>query len=319
VTRAAATLIATAAALGAGCGGQTASSGAGEPIQVKTATFKAGVLPGVVVAPGDPAPGGPAVTAILSLSPLATAGQSGKALAGRTSTDAAAIAIGFEGAGSGYWLQPVGLPDPVNNGELTFDMSVDLAPTVPTGLQNLRFVAIDAAGQAGAQVASELCIGGEIPDNYNACDPTLPPPAAVISLAWDSAADLDLEVVTPDGRVVDPKHPSTAGKGATSAQIAAGGAFDGDAQAGCRAQGRRRENLIWKQQAPASGTYLLRVNMFDACGATAAHFTLGVYTPEPTGDATSALVVRQELTGLLLGQQANGGAAPGLYVGAHDF
>src|SRR6185436_17635651 len=128
---------------------------------------------GVAVAPGEPAAPGPSVTAILSLSGLATAGQSGKALAGRTSTDAAAIAVGFAGAGSGYWLQPVGFPDPVNAGELTFDMVVDLSPTVPTGLQNLRFVAIDAAGQAGGQVSSELCIGGEIPDNFNACDPSI--------------------------------------------------------------------------------------------------------------------------------------------------
>ncbi len=317
-TLARAAAIAMSWALAPSCGGETAALGLGEPIQVKTAVFKAGALPGVAVAPGEPAAPGPSVTAILSLSGLATAGQAGKALSGRTSTDAAAIAVGFDGAGSGYWLQPVGFPDPVNAGELTFDMIVDLAPTVPTGLQNLRFVAIDAAGQAGGQVSSELCIGGEIPDNFNACDPSLPPPPAVITLSWDTAADLDLEVVTPDGRVVDPKHPSTAGKGATAAAIAAGGTFDGDAQAGCRALGRRRETLLWKQP-PASGTYLLRVNMFDACGASSARFEVGVYTPEPTGDTTSALVARQQLHGLLLAQQANGGAGPGLYLGAQDF
>jgi hypothetical protein len=291
-----------------GCAGERAPAAYGEPIKVRTAVFKEGALPAGVV--------GPRVTLVELVSGLVRAGQSGKAVGGRTTTDAVAIAVAFEGAGSGYWLQPTGLPDPTRNGELSFDMTIDVAPDAPTGNRRLLFAAVDANGVAGPQFSSALCVAGDVPDNLNACAPALPPPAAVISLSWYGVADLDLEVTTPDGRVVNRRHPSTAPKGASAATVADGGVLDNDAQGGCRPQGAQRENLIF-QSAPPVGAYQIRVNLFDACGAANAAFDVTLYTSEPTGEKTSRLVERERKNGLLLARQANGGAAPGLYLG--DF
>jgi hypothetical protein len=290
-----------------GCGGERAPAALEQPVVVRTAVWKAGELPGSP--PGDGP--GPAVTATIAASGIAFAGQSGKAVSGRASRDAVAVAVRFPGAGTGYWVQPLGLADPSNGNELTFDMVLDLSEQAPTGNTSLRFAAIDGQGNAGPQRDLSLCVAGAIPDNLNACDPKIAPPAAVISLGWDGPADLDLQVVTPDGRQVDARHPSTAPKQAPEEA----GVLDLDAQAGCAARGPRRENLIW-QRPPAPGTYLLYANLFDACGTGASHFALTVHTPESTGEKTSRLVERQRHAGVLLGAQANGGAGPGLYLGA---
>jgi len=76
--------------------------------------------------------------------------------------------------------------------------------------RTLLLAAIDEQGNAGEETRLDTCITRPIPDNLNACDPTIAPPFAVLSLAWDADVDLDLVVVAPDGRVIDPKHPTTA-------------------------------------------------------------------------------------------------------------
>jgi hypothetical protein len=311
-----ATIAATIIALAPlGCAGEPAPIGLGEPITIATAAFKPGSLPGSAPAGADARTvAGPRITAIQTISGLAFAGQAGKAVSGRASTDAVAIALRFAGAGTGYWVQPLGVADLLNGGELTFDIRIDFAATAPPGNQKLELVALDASGAGGEQSLLSLCVDAVIPDNFNVCAPNLAPPAAVISLDWDTAADLDLQVTTPAGKLVDGKHPNTVGMGAPAAEIAAGGALDGDAQIGCRAVGPRRENLVW-QQPPASGSYQIRVNLYDACGAQSAHFAVTLYTSEPDDMGTSRLVRRQRIAGSLLALQANGGAAPGLYIG----
>ena len=303
------------ALLALGCG-EASPTGFGEPLRVRTGVWKPGDLPGLAPAPG-PGPA-PRITATSATSGVAFAGQTGKSVSGRASRDAVAVAVRFPGLGRGFWVQPLGLPDPSNDDELTFDMQLDLSEAIPTGNTSLRFVALDAAGNAGAQSDLSLCVAGAIPDNFNACDPKIAPPAAVISLGWDSAADVDLQVVTPAGRQVDPRHPSTADKDAPAEVVAAAGVLDVDAQAGCRGVGPRRENLVW-QKPPIPGTYLLYANLADACGAGAAHFALTVHTAQATGEKTSRLVERQRTDGILLSPQANGGAHLGLYVGAVTF
>jgi hypothetical protein len=317
-----AALLSAMALVAVGCGGERSPTAYSEPMKVRTAVFKEGALPGAPPPDGgfpsgaDAGVAGPRVTLVELISGLTRAGQSGKTLGGRTTTDAVAVAVAFEGAGTGYWLQPTGFPDPTRGGELSFDMVIDFAAEAPTGNQRLVFSAIDADGVAGPQLTSALCVAGDVPDNLNACAPTLPPPAAVISLSWYGVADLDLEVTTPDGRVVNRRHPSTAGKGAGAPAVADGGVLDNDAQGGCRPQGAQRENLIF-QSPPPRGAYQIRVNLFDACGAAHAPFQVQLYTREATGEKTSRLVERGSKTGSLLARQANGGSAPGLYIG--DF
>jgi hypothetical protein len=286
-----------------------------EPIRVTTAVFKPGELPGS--APGSGA-SGPRVTVLESANNVLRPGQAGKTLSGRATTGASAVAARLEGLGTGYWIQPLGPPDPQYNGELVFSVGYDVAEDAPAGLHTLLFAAVDEKGNAGEQASLDVCITSPIPDNLNACDPTIAPPAAVLSLAWDTDADVDLVLVTPSGKIVDAKHPTTKDPedGTVTPDKKVDGIIDRDANAACGGDRTRRENAVW-QAKPALGTYLVYANLFSACGADGARFNVTLHLAEPTGEGTNQkLVEKIRASGRLLPLDANGGAAVGLYVTA---
>src|SRR5690606_10325482 len=123
--------------------------------------------------------------------------------------DAESVAVALRGGGgSGYWVLPVGAPDPQFGDEPAFGFSMVFGREI-AGMQRLRVAAIDAKGDSGTQSELEVCVASRVPDNLNACVPTIAPPELVISLSWDRAADVDLVVVTPSGKQVSSKDPST--------------------------------------------------------------------------------------------------------------
>ncbi|NOU32956.1 MAG: hypothetical protein HOO96_34070 [Polyangiaceae bacterium] len=310
----ASTLVAIAAAVS--CSGERATLGLEEPIRVR-ATFKEGPLPGASPTTLDGGPAAlPTVTAYESASTVVRPGQAGKVLSGRTTPGAVAVAVRFADLGSGYWVLPVGGPDPQNGGELVWQADADFGIGLPPGLHPLRVVAIDALGNAGTQRDLGLCVTAAIADNLNACNPTRNPPAAVISLSWDVPADLDLVVVGPSGRVIDAKHPRTeADAGADAGDAgAAVGVIDRDSNAGCRADGLARESLVF-QRAPATGSYFVYVNLFDACGKGPAHFRASLVEAQLRADGVTQVPVETLVrTGTLLPAEANGGARLGTFV-----
>jgi hypothetical protein len=315
------------------CSDEVLTPGATEPIRVydaelkEAARFKAGKLPGkrpltdAEVAEGVK-PAMPNITSLIKQNGLTFAGATGKDFTGRASPTAATVAIGFEGAGSGYWLVPVGAPDPQNNGEFAFHVTVDFGSQVPTGTQHLRFVALDDEGRAGTQSDEELCISRAVPDNLNACRPNIAPPALVLSLAWDRPVDLDLQLVTPDGKLVDPKHPSTArseGDGGIPTPLPADvGVLDRDSNGGCFIDGHQLENLVF-QEKPPKGHYLVYANLFDSCGEPAVRFSLSFHASQAGRKPDTFQVVETYRTsGELLRIHENGGHGKGLYVTEFD-
>jgi len=305
------------AALLVGCGGEPALSGLDEPIRVPTGTFKLGELPGS--APGSNATG-PRAKVYESANNALRPGQAGKTIGGRTTTDASAIGVRFEGRGTGYWVLPVGAPDPQANGELTFSVGYDVADDAQPGLVRMLFAAIAENGSSGEQDALDVCITRPIPDNLNACDPTIEPPDVVLSLAWDSAADVDLVLVTPSGKVVDAKHPTTAPpqpNGTVKPDKTVDGIFDRDGNGACAGDQTRRENVVW-QAKPALGTYLVYANLFSACGADGARFTVTVHVSK-SQDKTFDLVEVLRVSGRFIPLDANGGSGPPLYVTAFEI
>lgn len=303
-----------------GCGGEPYTLGLEQPLRVAGGTFKEGALPGSAplteeaVAAGAVAQG-THVTLVNSANNIVRPGQSAKGISGRVTDKATAVAVRFPDLGTGYWIVPSDVPDPAAPGELTWGMKIDFAQDLPPGLRDLYFAGIDSAGNSGTQTLLKMCVTSWLPDNLNACDPDIAPPAAVLSLAWDTDVDLDLQLRAPSGKLLDAKHPTTAP--VTDAGVtpdAADGKLDRDSMASCVVDGVRRENVIW-QEKPEAGQYLVYANVYAACGQLATRFTLTFHVAEEAGtEDQQKLVEKLRVHGEVLASDENGGSGPGLFV-----
>ncbi len=309
----------------AACSSQSTPSGLGEPVRASygltsNAQFRAGALPGSPPLTTAEALSGvqPALpsTSVNVAGSVIQEGDSGFTIGGIATGQAVAVGIRFLGLGSGYWVLPVTGEDPTSPGNYTWGATLDFGAAIPSGFQSLAVVAIDANGHGGSQETTKLCVASDIPDNLRECSPTSTPPATVLSLAWDTPVDLDLRVVTPSGKIVDPKHPSTADavNGKIDPTAPNTGVFDTDALRGCIDTGHRRENLVW-QDAPDPGVYFVYASLYDACGQADVHFTLSLNQPEAVPDGGTPLLGQTfERSGELLAVSADAGASLGLFV-----
>ena len=286
----------------ASCDGTPNESGFDQPLRVRSAVLVEGALPA--------GSGAAAVTVIETLNNVVFPGQAGKRISGRTSKGATTVAMRFKELGTGYYRILTENPDPSAGGELTWNATLDFARELPAGMHTLQFVALDAAGQPGAQRDVPVCIASSVPDNLNACDPAIAPPAAVLSLTWDTNADVDLQILTPEGKLVDGKHPSTNKDALNDPRT---GRLDRDSNPYCAIDGLRRESIVW-QGAPQPGTYLAYANLFDACTQPAVRFTVKLYLAEG-----GRLIEKLSQSGQLLAGDANGGSKVGLYLTDLNF
>lgn len=294
----------------------SAEVGAGEPFRVRGAQFVPGPLPGSEPAPAptpeDPqdAANLPEISSLESPSSIAYQGASGKKLSGRVNALGVAVGLRMKDAGSGYWVVPTTTRDPQTN-ELIWDAVCDFDLGLKPGLTQLELVAFDDAGHPGTKTTSKLCVAARVPNALNECDPTADPPAAVISLRWDSNVDLDLQVLTPNQRWVDPKHNSTRDPKDTSSTEALG-SIDRDSNGGCSIDGIRYENLVWK--TPPTGRFGVYANLFDSCKRDSVRFEASVWVSRETEDGLKHLVQVGSRSGELLSSQANGGIGTGMFL-----
>ncbi len=277
--------------LAAGCDdGVSATSGLGEPLRVRGGQFFEGKIPA--------ATGGPEVLTVDSQNNLITQGQAGKKLAGVARKGATSVATRFEDLGTGYWIIPVGPADPQSEGDLTWETVMDFNSALAPGKHPLLLAASDASGAFGPTRDLPILVQALTPEG-----------AAVITLSWDSTADLDLHVIGPNGKETDPKHITTAFD-LDGGLPPGAGSIDRDANAGCGQNGYRTESLVFVDP-PAPGVYQIRVDMFDACAAPAASF---VVTARRAGKSVFSA------KGRLLDLDADGGGpGSGLFVGEASF
>lgn len=308
-----------AGAFALSCKGEVVTEGLEEPISVQGGQFFEGALPGTP--PGQP----PVAPRPISASTDRTAlrpGITGVPFSGWATIDAVAVAARFDGQGQGYWVVPTGPLDPQVEGDpvRVWRFVTDLHASLPPGRQRFVVAAIDDAGRAGTQVDSTVCINRSVPDNGNACDPAKAPPEFVVSLAWDRPADLDLILFAPDNQAISSRSPS---KGlAEDAQVSRAsldktppgvGYLDVDSNSGCT-PGRQLENVVF-QERPPPGSYLVYVNLHDACGEPAVHYTVTRHgrTAGP-GAGTFAVTELDRKSGTALAVQANGSSKFGTFV-----
>lgn len=296
----------------ASCEGVHAQSGASEPIVVEDGTFQAGELISDENAPS------PLVLGASSAGFIVTQGAGNIRYTGLASTDAYSVGVEFPGVGTGYWVVPVQGPDPTQDNNLLFGLTADFKPEVPYGLQSLRFVAFDADGVVGPSYDATLCVlPASANGNLAACDPGTQAQSAVLSLSWDTEADLDLVVVTPEGKVVSAKAPTTAGVDGdiTAADLAdpTTGYLSRDSNANCVIDGIRRESLIFPGDPPP-GDYAVYASLFSPCGEATVSFHLDLYQRTVADDGTQPVVQTDVADGQLLALQADGGTSNGLYL-----
>jgi hypothetical protein len=310
------------ALLATACSGEPLTTALEEPFRIPDTQFHEGTLPGLPPLTADDVnsgvtPQAPFVSGVSLANALIPPREPARSFGGLASPGSVAVGVRFADLGSGYWLLPTRGADAVNDNALEWRFRAAFAGGLPAGKHQLLFAALDAQGRSGNQVGLSLCLQSEIPDNGSACDPTQAPPALVVSLGWQAPVDLDLRVVTPNGKVVDSKHPTTAEEGddgkldLTAPGV---GVIDYDSFAGCIPDGRRRESLVF-QTTPAPGTYLIYANLYDACGQPGAAFDVSV-NKAVAGDTPDTLRLEQALdqTGELQAVHANGGAGIGLFV-----
>jgi hypothetical protein len=302
-----------------GCNqGQENVIGPSEPFRVRNAQFIAGLLPGEAPSAEPPDETKPYVTAVELSNQVVIQGQGNKSISGRANEFTSSVGLALEGVGTGYWILPTRSQDPITQ-ELTWSGVADFDLGIEPGLHPLLSVGLDSDGNPGRQRGTKLCVASAIPDNFNSCDPKLAPPVATIGLSWDTNADLDLEVHTPDGLIVTPKHPSTVplGDAGTGAAPAAG-LIDRDSNASCVIDGVRRENLSWQTESPA-GLYGIYANLFDGCKQPAVRFTVSIYTAVPNEAGGMSQYLWFQKSGELLDSQVNPGLGGGLFVTEFEF
>jgi hypothetical protein len=281
--------------------------------------------------PGEPTPDGgaaaledggaealPSITTISVGTLVVRQGHGDLKVSGNATANSFAVGLALDGSDDGHWVLPVGQPDPTT-GELTWEAHCDFDDALEPGYHNLSVVAIDEDGNAGYQSVQRICIAGRVPDNLHACEESQLLPKVVISLSWDSNADLDLQLITPDGKTFDSKHrpPLTVEEGDRPVPT-----LDRDSNAACSIDGIRTENFVWNTDAP-KGLYGIYVNMFDACKQPATRFRVEVYSAVPNdrhdADAGETQKLQWSVGGEMLDMGANAGTARGLFVTEFKF
>jgi len=298
-----------------GCAGEGFVSGASEPIQVRDGTFRDGPLP------FDDAAEEPLVLNVGGIGSVVTQGNGNIAYTGLATPQAWSVAIGFDGLGTGHWVVPVDGPDVTLDDNQLFDFILDFTPEVPPGFQTIQLAAIGPDNAPGPLYETRVCVVTEAASNtLTACDPEAPPPNAVVSLAWNTNVDLDLLVLTPDGKLVTPKAPTTAwtdGGVVPSEDVADPqvGRISRDSNADCRIDGIRVESLVFTDEPPP-GEYRFYASLNRTCGEASVSWDLSVTRRVDTGEDTHGITRTALAHGSLLPVHADGGATLGTFITA---
>ncbi len=249
-------------ALAACTKGETADPGLGAWLRVSDAQFVRGAMP-------SGKDDGPKALSITMPTNTVWPGLDGRSLTGALDSSAVSAAIAID-TDEGYWIVPAGPADVSTPTLPSYRASLAFSPTLAAGSYTLVVRAIDYDGSFGPPATQTLTALDASP----ALEPT--DATLLVSLEWDSEADLDIHVIDPLGNEIFHGDPSSRPKlmpGRPPVTDAGSfGFLDADSNGQCVIDGRRRENVIWTLPPP-SGRYVVRVDATSLCGAALAHWT----------------------------------------------
>jgi hypothetical protein len=245
----------------AACGGTASDTGLEAALRVTGGQFYPGSIDKLTSG------NSPAVVDVLNSQRVIAPGLQNKRISGRLDPGSLAVAIGLAGD-AGYWILPADVPDADSPTQPTFHAVLSFSPSLAQTSYDLVVRAVSPTGDFGPAAHSPLEVA-----------PSLPPTGGlVVSLWWDSAADLDLHVVDAYGVEIWAGNLNSFDRYATVPTTDAGawdegGILDFDSNGGCVIDGRCNENVFWSLAAPA-GDYVARVDTFSLCGSFAARWTI---------------------------------------------
>lgn len=303
-----------------GCVGESGSLGRTEPLTVDGAQFVPEEMPGTDTTGASNDAGAadesaPRVTGIDTAGLTIVPGQS-KRFSGRVSKTAITLGARLADSGTGYYRFSVGAKDLASTeGERTWSATTNFQVNVPPGLTQLEFVAFDEQGRPGPQSALDICVLRPYPDNLNACSPKTLPPYLVLSLVWDVAVDLDLRIVTPSGKVIGAKAPTSASATPSGSVVPSktDGVLERDSNPACALDYLNREDVVW-QEKPETGRYKVYANLFDSCGRPASRFVVSLNSRKALDDQSYTIGEQAIAAGEVLTSEASAGQGPGLFV-----
>ena len=236
--------VALAAVFVAGCGGDNLIAPAPEDIRDYIAALATSGGVDAVFHTGIPVAGSGPTLVLNGTSAMITGGSAIRGLSsGQAFTRLIVAVTGVDG----YW--EITLPLAVTVEELV----ITLGQNVPASAFTMNFAAGSAGGLGTfeSEAVAVIVVGTG---------------AIQVSVTWNSNADVDLHVVDPASTEIywfNSSSPS-------------GGVLDLDSNAACAGDNIRNENITWPSATPPSGTYTVRVDLWDACGATSTDYVVTV-------------------------------------------
>ena len=246
--------------LAAGCSGATTDPGLDSLLRITGAQLHRGAPPVAMT--------GPMLGQFTNASSIIRPGELNAPVSGAATRDTTGVAIYLVGD-PGYWIIAPGTEDSSLGGDLDFSAKLSFSPLLPAGSYSVIGRGVNAKGQFGPPTTL----------TFNTPDTPMSS-TLLVSLRWDTEADLDLHLVIPDGTEIwsdkiNSFMPPPPGQMVDAGAYKSGGILDFDSNSNCVIDGRRLENIYWTE-TPPSGHYIVRVDTWSLCGVPSANWHLEV-------------------------------------------
>ena len=270
ITRSSVALLATALACGGGDDPNEPDPNAVATL-VNAVTVEGGGTAVVQTGTAPAASGGPAASVVFGNA--VAQGSTGEVIVS-SATAFNRVIVSSPGR-TGYY--EITLPSPTTSTTLRVTYGTTIA-----GVVTVNYQVVTAAGAVGAPEDAQVTLidigTGDVQ----------------VNVTWNTQADVDLHVVDPSGEEIYYGNPSAA----------SGGVLDLDGNAACGATDERSENITWNS-TPPSGTYIVRLDYWDNCGAASTDY---VVTVRRRGQSP------QVFTGTFTGEGDAGGEGSGIQI-----